>query len=459
MQITRRHFLIASAGAGLAAAGAALLPGMRRKRPNIILLLADDMRYDAFGAAGNPLIHTPALDALAQESLRFTNHFVTTSICPTSRASIALGQYASRHGIWNFNTALSEPQRKDMCFAHLQRAGYHTGFIGKWGIGPTRDVKGEFNVWNGFAGQGTYYDPKNPQEHLTARQGRQAMRFLQQAPEDKPFALMLSFKAPHGPMQPSSRFAAQYAGKVFPRMKTDTGPQSDIFHEPFGQTYARSRYLELIATEEAYQSYVRSYYELISEMDAVIGVITAKLKRSGLYDNTAILFSSDNGMMLGEHGQHGKFSMFEESIRVPLLVKPARGGWQPGTREEMTLNIDLAPTLLEMAGLDAPPSMQGASLLPLCQNRAGKWRDRFFYEHRFGDWEHLRSDYGIPVCQGVRHARWKYARYDFHQKTQEFLYDLAEDPLEERNLAVDEAHASSLQELRNETEALRKAVT
>lgn len=443
--LSRRRLLNACA-APLAALRAA--PG---RPPNFVLLVTDDQRGDALGAMGNPIIQTPHLDRLCREGVTFVNNFVTTSICMVSRASMFLGQYLSTHGINEFNEQLTPEAFRRSYPGLFRAAGYRMGFIGKWGLDRKPLPEGQFDYWRGFAGQGSYF-PEGPNgPHATALMGRQAVECLRQFADRQPFFLQVSFKAPHVQDEDPRQFlydpadAALYRDVTIPPPRTaDTRFLSALPIEVH-RSEGRRRWAIRFSTPELYQESVRSYYRLITGVDRVVGHIRRTLAELGLDRDTVIVFTSDNGFYLGEHGLAGKWLMHEPSIRTPMIIydprlpEKARGLRRP----EIALNIDLAPTLLALAGLEIPRSVQGRSLVPLLDPEARpRWRKDFFYEHTF------TARGWIPRVEGVRGERWKYTRYLDTDPLFEELYDLETDPHEERNRARDPSCRAVLEQMR-----------
>jgi len=430
--------------------------GATTARPNIIFFLTDDMRWDAMGCAGNKIIRTPNLDGLASQGTLFRNCFCTTSICSTSRASFLTGQYARRHRVGDFATPLSPEAFAETFPAMLRKAGYYTGLVGKWGLGgaPPEDA---FDFWEGFSGQGKYFAKGDP-EHMTRKLARHALRFLREAPPDSPFLLCVSFKAPHcqdkapQQFQPEHRFESLYADAAIPSPPTATRKAFETLPPFLQQSEGRTRWQRRFATPEMHQNSVKDYYRLITGVDDAVGRVIKtldELKRNG---NTAIVFTSDNGFFLGEHGLAGKWFMYEESIRLPLLIRYPKTAKSLRGRQidPMALTIDIAPTLLDFAGVTTPAGMQGRSLKPLVMGQSPAWRETFFYEHHFG--YHGR----IPQSEGVRGERWKYTRYISMEPAYEALFDLKADPGEEHNLAGDSRHAATLEQMRNRWRAWQK---
>ena len=442
MTLSRRGFLATTAGVAPTFA-------QRADRPNIVFLLTDDHRWDALGCMGNRLIRTPHLDRMAGQGVRFRNAFVTTAICMTSRASIFTGLYARGHGILDFNTPFSEAQFARTYPALLREHGYHTGFIGKYGVGNVMPAA-KFDYWRGFPGQGRYFPQGEPGKHLTELMGDQALEFLGGAPKEKPFNLSISFKAGHvqdeDPRQflPSPASEHLYEGVRFPVPKTADPRYIDMLPIEFHRSEARRRWGIRFSTPRLFQESVRNYYRLLSEMDTVVGRIREKLDQMGAASNTVIVFTGDNGFYLSEHGLAGKWFPHEESIRVPLLVyDPRLPAYRRGAvQDQMALNIDLAPTLLRAAGIVPPNGIHGRDLYPLLEGREEPWRSEWFYEHLF-------ENAGLPKSEGLRTDRWKYGRYIGCDPLFEELFDLRADPLEERNLARDPAHSGTLNQLRS----------
>lgn len=437
--MTRRQF----------AAAPAVFLQRSPERPNIIFLLTDDHRWDALGCMGNPIIRTPNIDALSQRGVTFNNHFVTTSICMCSRASFFTGQYTRTHQINDFKTPFTPQQLAQTYPMLLGAAGYRAGFIGKYGVGNDMPVK-SFDYWAGFPGQGRYFTKRGDQPiHLTRLMGDQAVEFLAGCRKDQPFCLSVSFKAPHVQDEDPRQFlfdpvhADWYKEVTIPVPKTADPKYISALPLEVQRSENRRRWAVRFSTPELYQESVKAYYRLITEVDLVTGKIVDYLGRMGAAENTVILFSGDNGFYLGEHGLAGKWFMHEESIRTPLIVHDPRlpAARRGARRDEMVLNIDFAPTVLELAGLKPLPAMQGQSLLPLLEGKKPAWRTEWFYEHTY-------TNGWIPQTEGVRTERWKYTRYLDTTPLFEELFDLSSDPQETNNLARDPRHAAQLDALR-----------
>jgi arylsulfatase A-like enzyme len=455
--LNRRDFLRLLAGgsisAGLSLAGceSGLMGCSTPKRPpNIIFLLTDDQRWDTMGCAGNPIIQTPNMDAMANDGVRFTNAFVTTSICASSRASIFSGQWTSRHSIKDFATPFSPDALAQTYPMQLRSAGYRIGFIGKYGVGTQKDLPvNEYDYWKGFPGQGTYEhkDKDGNYKHLTQIMGEQAIEFLQGCSKDQPFCLSISFKAPHVQDSDPRQFIYDRAYKdlyeddVIPVPEKADPHYFEALPEFLRTSEARRRWEIRFSTPEKFQESVKSYYRLIFGVDVVIGKIREQLKQLGFDDNTVLMLIGDNGFYLGEYGLAGKWFPHEESIRVPLVVYDPRVDKKLRGRilNQVALNVDIAPTILELASIKPLEQMQGRSLVPLLKGKKPKWRTEFFYEHPF---EHKT----IAKSVALRTPDYMYARYTDYNY--EELYDLKLDPDETVNLAKDEKYNKILEFLR-----------
>src|SRR5690606_31648136 len=428
------------------------------EKPNIIFVLTDDHRWDALGAMGNAIIQTPHLDRLANEGLMFPNAYVTTAICSVSRASILSGQYMSRHGIEDFATNFTPEALAETYPILLKEAGYVIGFAGKYGVGNNPPQE-RFDFWECTnKGQPPYeYDTgKGRIIHHTDSVGNIVRKFLNEfAGEGKaPFCLSVSFKAPHEldgdpPTYPvQERFKDLYADQEIPVPLTAAPEYWNRFPDFFRteENLARKRWKALFSTPELFQENVKNYYRLITGVDEVIGAMRSQLEALGAHRNTVIIFMGDNGFYLGEHGMEGKWYGHEESIRVPLIIYDPRPQGKKGAPEFIALNIDIAPTILGLAGLSQPASMQGQNLISLVGQPENQRQD-FFYEHTF-----LGSP-RLPQVEGVVSRELKYMKFIEHGY--EELYDLEMDPQETTNLAALPQHAERLQEMRARYEELK----
>lgn len=449
--ITRRAFTRAAAAAGLSAA-AALSAGTIRfakaaaltpARPNIILFIADDMRYDAAGFAGNSVIQTPRLDALARQSMHFTHCYVTTPVCCSARATLMTGMYALKHGIYDFGQSLRPAHLNGVFPVLMRQAGYHTGFVGKWHIGEVPE--GRFDNWMGYAGQNSYLHREG---HLTDIQTRQAISFLEQRPPGQPFLLIVSYKAAHWPLIPQSRHSALYRNVDIPRSPTDPSNPAlaPVTLPRLVRAHSRhmKKYEQMMFSNEQYHRYMRRYYQLLTGLDESVGAVLDALGRQGASESTAVVFTSDNGHLCGEHGLVGKSLMYDESIRVPCLIRPAplhAAGIRPQVSSAFALNVDIAPTVLGIAGINPPPGMQGIDLLSKASIADARRRSGVYLESP-------RLHTHTVFSEAFRTDNLKYVHYFTAAESEECLYDLAADPGEMWDRAGVPAYATQLATMR-----------
>jgi arylsulfatase A-like enzyme len=431
------------------------------KRPNFVFFLMDDQPYNGLGCTGNPLIKTPNLDRLAADGVLFEQAFVTTAICCSSRASIFTGQHMRRHGIEDFKQPLSAAQWRQTFPALLRTAGYRTAFLGKYAIGAEQLGQlalpsEQFDLWYGFPQSIAFKQTvAGKPRYLTTVMTEKAIGFIKETNSTQPFCLIVAFKEPHGPRGfYDPEFPNPYTQTVFP-------PPANLTRESFA---ALPKFVQqgLNATPEwlqkpaAFQKEMREEYALISRADLAIGQICQALKEQGCDDHTVIIHLSDNGSMDGAHALAGKWLMYEESIRVPLIIRdPRLPAATHGRRRQMALNIDVAPTILALAGVPVPAGMQGADLQPLLREAAAQGREDWYYEHVYTPGPGRRP---IPKSEGVRTMRWKYIRYTEPQPPVEQLFDLAADPREEKDLSNNPANAQMLATLRSRCDEYRKSL-
>ena len=416
-----------------------LAGGAAAENRNLVFILIDDMRFDAMGFV-NDYYQTPHLDKLAEGGMVFENCFVTTSLCSPSRASILSGQYAHTHGVLNNSTRL--PEATPTFPQELQQAGYNTAFIGKWHMGGSSDApRPGFDHWVSFRGQGQYLDqtfnvngehvPRTG--HTTDLVADYAVEFLENAGEE-PFCLYLSHKAVHGMFVPPERYQGSYDGKNYPRPASMANTEENYRGKPQWVRAQRQSWHGvdgMYDNKMDFDTFTHDYPALLRAVDDSVGRVVSTLRKRGLLEDTLIIFTSDNGFQFGEHGLIDKRTMYEASIKVPLLVHcPSlfAGGQR---RSNLILNIDFAPTLLEAAGVARPESIQGDSFYGLLDGSRSDWRDAILYEYF---WE--RSFPQTPTVLGVRTEQYKLMRYHGVWDRYE-LYDLKADPEEMDNLLGD----------------------
>jgi arylsulfatase len=418
--------------------------------PNIVVLLADDWRFDTLGIAGNPVVKTPHLDRLAARGVRFTHARVTTSICGVSRSSILTGQWMSRHGNRAFAT-MDTPWTESYP-GLLRKNGYHVGHVGKWHSGPF--PAREFDFARSYAGRHWVKRADGTEVHVTRKNEEDALDFLSQRPKDQPFLLNLWFFAPHAEdnhpdqflPQPESMSLYQDLEIPIPPLHTSAALSKlpKFLQQP--ENEGRVRYHWRFDDPEKYQRMMKNYYRLCSEVDAVCGRIIDELEKQNQLENTLIIFLGDNGYYHGDRGLADKWYPHEESIRVPFIVYDPRlpAEHRGITRDEFVLNVDIAPALLAAAGIDAPERMQGRDFSTLYlqeTSAAAPWRDEFFYEHGT-----ISNKDRIPSSEAVVRRDFKYTWWPEHEH--EELFDLTTDPSELENLAGSPGHQEKLAEMR-----------
>ena len=434
--------------------------GAQVDRPNIIFILTDDQRFDALGYAGNELIHTPEMDKLAEAGTYFSNAMVTTPICAASRASLISGVYERTH---RFNFQTGDIREEYMANAYpkvLRQSGYHTGFYGKYGIRyrskaemfdeyETYDRNTAFDDRRGYF----YKTIKGDTVHLTRYTGQQGLDFIEKnATKGKPFCLALNFSAPHAHDSAKDQYfwqkttAPLLASTTIPAPALGAQKYFNTLPQPVRDGFNRLRWTWRYDTPEKYQHSVKGYYRMLSGIDLEIGKLRKQLATKGLDKNTVIILMGDNGYFLGERQLAGKWLMYDNSVRVPLIIFDPRNKRHVDS-DQFALNIDVPATILDLAGAKQPALYQGKSLLPIVDGQTNNLgRDTVLIEHIW-DFEM------IPPSEGVRTKDWKYFRYIDDQCAEE-LYHLKEDPHEISNLAKDPQHRTTLLALRSKCDRL-----
>ncbi len=429
------------------------------QKPNIIFILTDDQRFDALGYAGNKLISTPEMDKLAKEGTYFSSAMVTTPICAASRASILTGLYERTHN-FNFQTGnIRASYMADSYPTILKNNGYKTAFYGKYGV-RYDDLDKQFDDFESYDRNNAYADRRGyyyktlgkDTVHLTRYTGQQALDYIDKANEKQPFCLSLSFSAPHAHDSAKDQYFWQaesdklLQGTTMPDPELGEDKYFDAQPKIVRDGFNRLRWTWRYDTPEKYQHSVKGYYRMISGIDSEITKIRAELKKKGLDKNTIIILMGDNGYFLGERQLAGKWLLYDNSVRVPLIVYDPRIDTHRDS-EEMALNIDVPPTILDLAGVQPPKTWQGKSLMPLVSGKTKSLeRDTVLIEHIW-EFEH------IPPSEGVRTKEWKYFRYVNDQSIEE-LYNLKKDPQEIQNLAGTAKYAAKLKAFRQKTNEL-----
>lgn len=454
--ISRREFIKSSSLGVLSTAfsfGAFSCGQREKEKPNFVFLLVDDQRWDGMSCAADNILKTPHMDRIAQEGIRFENMFVTTSLCGPSRASLLTGKYAHNHGVRRNGMALSLRQKTfpEM----LKEAGYETAFIGKWhntDLGKNRN----FDYYFGFKGQGRYYDPiireddkpyRGYKGHITDILTDKALAFLKRE-HSKPFCMLLWFKAPHRSFHPAERFKDLYRDKDIPK---PSNFNDDYQGRPDAVRNANMKIGDFEDIPD-YETFVKDYYRCLAGVDENVGRVLHALQQMGYEDDTVVVYSSDNGFFIGEHHFFDKRFMYEESIRVPLLVKYPKMIKAGTMASEMVLNVDVAPTILDIAGVPVYDAMDGVSFKPLLQGEKIEWRKDFLYEY----YEYPGA-HSARKNRGVRTERWKYIHF-FEEPQESELYDLHNDPHEMDNLINDPTYKPVVERLRRRMTQLRRGL-
>ena len=430
MPQTRRQFLAAS----LAASGAA-----QEARPNFLVVITDDQRWDMMGAAGHPFLQTPNIDRLAREGVRFTNAFVTTSLCSPARASFLTGSYAHAHRVLSNWEDISDDEMRRSFPALLQEQGYETAYIGKFHMGRDPDPRPGFDQWSAFPGQGSYNDPAvNVNGKMQRIKGHSSKVVADLAVEwlggdrRRPFCAVVGFKESRGPYTPPPHLKNLYADRPVQvddvKLEHLEGKPSEVEHIQLSTPREADHNIPGWPTD--YPSRWQDYWRCITAMDEQLGRILGKLDEKGLAEDTVVVFAGDNGFFLGELGLFDKRFAYEPSIRIPLVARYPRGVKAGQVIDRLVLNIDLCPTVLDYAGIGSLDGTRGESWRPLVEGRpAPNWRRWFLYEdfreHGYVHW---------PTIQALRTEKWKYIRYPEGGNEDE-LYDLERDPGELNNVS------------------------
>jgi len=444
--------------------------GKTQIRPNFVFILIDDMRWDVMSCVGHPFVRTPHIDRIATAGVRFANAFVTTSLCSPARASFLTGCTARKHGV-RFNAKMDLTPKTPTFPQILQSAGYETAFVGKWHMSGDPNPRPGFDYWLSFRNQGEYIDPElnengrnfKTKGYMTDLLTKYAVGYLKRK-RAKPFCLCLSHKAVHAEFIPAERHKHLYTPSDLlepiswhdtladkPRWLREITLRGGRLKKPMppGGIPTSIEPIEWNPSDEMNQRRL-NWHRTLAAVDESVGQVLDVLQAEDLANNTFVIFASDNGFFLGEHRRPDKRLAYEESIRIPLLisgpglVKPA------GIIKQMTLNIDIAPTILDLAGTKIPANMQGRSLVPLLTDKKPEWRKSFLYEYFKEDWLP-----GIPTMTAIRTEQWKYIRYPEIEDTDE-LYHVVRDPHEMHNLVKDPKSKDQLAKMRAELDRLLK---
>ena len=499
---TRREFLKSIAGVAASGAALSILPSCGSiaqvaragpKRPNIIFIMTDDHASHALSCYGSKINKTGNLDRLAKEGMLFNNCFCTNSICAPSRAVILTGKHSHINGVTDNRKKFDGSQQTFPKL--LQQAGYQTAMIGKWHL--KTDPTG-FDYWSVLIGQGPYYNPPMKEPSGTVKYTGYttdiitllALDWLQhKRDKDKPFCLMYQHKAPHRNWQPGPEHLTMYDDVTIPEPETlfddysgrgraakeqdmsieKTMNESDLklvapknltakqkklwdaAYEPKNESFRKANLQGKDLVRWKYQRYMKDYLRCVASVDDNVGDLLEYLDESGLAENTVVVYTSDQGFYLGDHGWFDKRFMYEESFRMPFLVRYPQEIKAGSVNDDLVQNLDFAPTFLDFAGIDKPADMQGRSLRPLLRGKTPKrWRKSIYYHYH-----EYPAVHSVKRHYGVRTERYKLIHF-YHDIDEWERYDLRKDPDELKNIYSDPEYADVVKKLKAELKRLRK---
>lgn len=434
------------------------------EKPNILFFFVDDQRHNTLGCAGHKIVRTPHVDQLAKNGVRFDHMYVTTPICWVSRATVLTGMWSRTQGTAARIDGVNREAASTIYPKLLQQAGYRNGFFGKWHARMPRGFRQAryFDQYENIL-RNPYFkkQPDGTLRHETEVIGDRAVAFLKSQPKGKPFCLNLWFNASHaedGDKRPGighfpwpKAVDGMYEDRKIPPPRLSDPSIYESQPDFLKKSLNRVRYFWRWDTPAKYTTNMRAYFRMLSGIDGVIARVRKTLEAQGLAENTIIVYSADNGYYMGDRGFAGKWSHYDESLRVPLIIYDPRlpRNLRGRVVSAPVVNADLAPTFLQLAGVTPPGRYQGRSLLPLVRQKTtpADWRKDVFAEHL------LEMGTRIPKWEGVRGERYVYARYIEHDY--EFLHDLKRDPDQLRNLARDPAYAEILKRMRRRSNELR----
>jgi arylsulfatase A-like enzyme len=435
-------------------------------RPNILFMMSDDHASHAISAYGSKINKTPNIDRIAREGVRLENCFCTNSICTPSRASILTGQYSHKNGVKTLNESL-DPKGRSVA-KYLQEDGYQTAMIGKWHLGG--EPQG-FDHWRILPGQGAYYDPvfieqagrKKYEGYCTDLITDFALEFLDKRDAAKPFFMMCHHKAPHRAWDPGPKYKeflkdvtvpepsnlyeqARHGEKM--RVGEDFSERDLKQKPPAGLTGDALR-------KWAYQVYIKDYLRCVQSVDDGVGRVLDYLDKNGLRDNTVVIYTSDQGFFLGDHGLYDKRLMYDEALRMPFVARYPREIPAGTVNRDIILNVDFAHTFMDYAILGRDQYMDGESFRTNLQGRTvDNWRQSMYYRY----WMHDDPDHHVPAHYGVRTKEFKLIC--FHEGTPQWeLYDLKRDPKEMRNVYGEASQGETVKRLKRELTRLQHKYT
>lgn len=470
------------------------------RRPNILYIMSDDHAANAISAYGSRLasvFRTPNIDRLASEGARLSRYFSTNALCTPARASIMTGQYGHVNGVRTLVDALAPGYRPHLA-VQLQQAGYATALFGKWHLHGTPEGFDDYKVFTDGGGQGVYFNPHFDEKgvgnvrrdgYATDIVAAMTLDWLRDRDRDKPFFVMCHHKAPHDFWEYAPRHEHLLDGVEVPLPESlfEDRSHRSVATRDFGSSvtprskvrslyddFCRPDYVTgpLVGTQDfgfrekglaAYQKYLKDYLRTVAGIDESVGALLAELEAQGVLDDTIVIYTSDQGMFLGEHDYQDKRWSFEEGLQAPLLIRYPRQIPAGAVVESLMCNLDLAPTLLDFAGLDTPSAMQGVSCRGTICGTSGPARDAIYFRY----WMHLAHRHHVPAHYGIRTERWKLMFFyalplDAADSVQEptppgwELYDLQNDPQELRNLHADPSHADTVKALRQRLDEMKQ---
>lgn len=459
----------------------------QNKQPNVIFIMSDDHAAHAMSCYGSRINETPNLDRIADEGMRFDNCFCTNSICAPSRATILTGLYNHKNGVKTLGDQFDS--RQPTVQKILRDNDYQTALVGKWhlGHGENHDPA-DFDYWNIFPSQGVYHDPvmiemgeeKTVQGYATDLVTDLSINWMEKRDKDRPFMLMCHHKAPHRPWDPDEKHAHLYEDVDIPEPLT--------FHDDYSGKASAAKEAKMridrdLVTRDVkaeppegltpkqlkswyYQRYIKDYLRCIASIDDNVGRLLDYLDSEGIAEDTMVVYTSDQGFFLGDHGWYDKRFMYEESLRMPFIIRYPRAIKAGTTTRDFATNVDFAETFLDYAGIDIPEFMQGKSLRPVLEERTPEdWQTSMYYRY----WEHLSVEHQVGAHYGLRTHQYKLIYYygealgcadaiDDPRIPEWELFDLENDPCEMNNVYHDTTYAEIVERLKEELYSFKQRV-